>query len=520
MRTISLRPLNFLLLIFDAWGVFLISSTGNYDIFQLQNIICFLFLILAPGVLTLYALRLRDLPVWGYISLVIAFSLLELMLAGLLGNTILPLFGVLAPLSKSFVVIEVTILVALLSLVPLVRMEDAVIPIPRYPRARDIVLSFSPVLLTFMSVLGTVRLNDGASGIVTLVMLGGIGAYLLYLLRYAEEVGGDTIPTGIFFIALALLLMTSLRGWYITGHDIQLEYKVFELTKNAGLWSMAAYRDAYNACLSITILPTVFSAVLNVYDQYIYKFYFQIFFALCPGLVYLISNRWTGRRISLLSAIYFLALPTFSSDMPFLVRQEVAFLFFGLMIYVLFEPAFSIRLRRLLFMMMGAGVIISHYSTTYTVLLILGITVASRPLVALTLRYLQGRGFLRECALDATVRYITGGMVLALVLLSFVWTSRRRSRSSGSSSRRRSRSSRRSDCCICSSGDHSCERSISNSIFSRRSLSSSSLATRYFPYSRLSMASSARCSRRCSCSRRSWSSAVSRWDERSLHARK
>ena len=94
---------------------------------------------------------------------------------------------------------------------------------------------------------GAFRLNNGGSGLITLAMLGEIAIYIFILYVYSDKLGENTIPTALYFIGLALLLMTSLRGWYITGHDIQVEYKVFEITKNANFWNMDFYRDAYYA---------------------------------------------------------------------------------------------------------------------------------------------------------------------------------------------------------------------------------------------------------------------------------
>ena len=64
-----------------------------------------------------------------------------------------------------------------------------------------------------------------------------------------------TLHTAIYCIALAMLLMTSLRGWYVTGHDIQDEYRVFELTKSHGEWNMTFDRDGYNTCLALQSCP-------------------------------------------------------------------------------------------------------------------------------------------------------------------------------------------------------------------------------------------------------------------------
>src|ERR1700680_2775123 len=75
----------------------------------------------------------------------------------------------------------------------------------------------------------------------------------------------------LFFIGLALLFTTSLRSWYATGHDIEREIYVFQLTNTHHIWSMAFYQDAYNACLSITILPTILTNLLVIQDIYVYK---------------------------------------------------------------------------------------------------------------------------------------------------------------------------------------------------------------------------------------------------------
>ena len=72
----------------------------------------------------------------------------------------------------------------------------------------------------------------------------------------------------------------------MTGHDIQQEYLVFQLTEFHGHWSMAYFNDPYNACLSITILPTELSRIIQVDSPYIFKLFFQMIFALCPVMAY------------------------------------------------------------------------------------------------------------------------------------------------------------------------------------------------------------------------------------------
>jgi uncharacterized membrane protein len=412
-----------LLIAVATWfALFLALSFENYNSFQLLNIIGFISLAILPGFLTIIAGKIRGLPFWGYMTLAIGFSLLELIVMALIGNTLLPLAGISRPLDKPVLLLELYSLIGILVALAWIRMKDIEIRIKKYilfDTFRDLALSFTPIFFLALSIFGAIRLNNGGSNILTMIMLGTMGIYIGILTYYSKECDENTLPTAIFFMALSLLLMTSLRGWFVTGHDIQQETQFFELAKINGFWSVATSSDAYNACLSITILPTIFANLLNVADQYIFKFFFQIFFALCPVLVYLIGRQWTGRRISLLGAIYFMAFPTFFTDMPFIVRQEIAFVFFGLMLYLIFEPALTLRIRRILFTMMGIGVVLSHYSTTYTVLVIFGLVVISTPLLVKLFKILK----LPAVGASSGKSKINILMVGFLLLFSFLWTS-------------------------------------------------------------------------------------------------
>jgi uncharacterized membrane protein len=169
----------------------------------------------------------------------------------------------------------------------------------------------------------------------------------------------------IYLLAAALLLMTSLRGWYVTGHDVQTEYRTFQLTLAHGAWRMSEFRSPYYACLSITILPAEIARLVLVSGPYVYKVCFQLLFAVCPVLVFTISRRYFSRPVSVLAAVYFTGFPTFFSDMPFLNRQEIAFLFAGAAVLAITSTTRPAGWRRVVFGLAAAGVELSHYSTMY-----------------------------------------------------------------------------------------------------------------------------------------------------------
>jgi len=216
--------------------------------------------------------------------------------------------------------------------------------------------------------------------------------------------------------------MTSLRGWFVTGHDIQTEYQVFQLTQASGRWEIAAFHNAYNACLSLTVLPTELADVLRVDGPYIYKVFFQLIFALCPVLVYTIARRYWPASTAILAAIYFISFPTFFNDMPFINRQEIALLFVCVAVLAITNTSWDGRRRRLTFIVACVGVEVSHYSSTYILLGFLVIAWALNACVRLLGRLRRRRAAHAEAPAWATATRTVGiGSVFAVGALTFGW---------------------------------------------------------------------------------------------------
>jgi uncharacterized membrane protein len=220
-----------------------------------------------------------------------------------------------------------------------------------------------------------------------------------------------------------------LRGLYITGHDVQREYMVFELAKNHGLWDIDLFKNSYNACLSITLLPTLLFKLLHFFDPNVYKIFFQILFAIVPSIIYLVSKRYVSPLIAFVASLYFISFPTFFGDMPMLNRQEIAFLFLALMIFSIFEREWPLPTRRWLFTLFGFGLIFSHYSTTYTVIAILIFILVARFIVRKLTRYRFYQRLFADSAIrelrneDQPNKYlISVPIVILLGFSSFFWS--------------------------------------------------------------------------------------------------
>ncbi len=224
-----------------------------------------------------------------------------------------------------------------------------------------------------------------------------------------------------FLVATSLLLATSLRGWTITGHDIQAEFLAFRLTDDAQRWQMGALENAYNACLSVNILPTVLTQTTGLSGEVVFKVLLQLVFAIVPVLTFLYSRRFLSRRLALVATTFTVAFPTFFVDMPYLVRQEMAFFFLALLLLAATDR--RTPWQRPMVALFGLGVVLSHYSTTYVMLMgLVAAVVAMVVLQAVRHRFRGQEGTARTAARATFGLVLLNPVVIAfLVVASLLW---------------------------------------------------------------------------------------------------
>jgi hypothetical protein len=323
--------------------------------------------VVLPGLLVVACLGARRLTLpTGLFA--IGFGVLFLYTVGLVANTLPRLAGVERPLHTPAVWLVFNAGYLGLALLATLRFRGAGTRRPWRPPSRTAAAVCGlAVVVPILAVLGAFTLNNG--GDETLAVRALIVAVVVvpvtYLLRH--RVGDATLVTVIACVTLALLLATSLRGWYISGQDMQHEFQVFRLAVEQGRWDVSAYADPYNACLSVTLLPVVLSELLRVDGSVVFKLLDQALFVVVPVTLFCVARRFVGRGGAFLLAVLFVGLPTFSIDTPFITRQLLAFVFVALAVAAVFvrsEPWLRLR-RRTVLVLLAAGVVTSHYSTAY-----------------------------------------------------------------------------------------------------------------------------------------------------------
>jgi uncharacterized membrane protein len=375
------------------------------------NILISLVLLGIPGLLLLSALKIRNINPWEYFVYTIGLSVAFIMFSGLAINWLLPRLNITdKPLSTIPLLLSFDVAFSLLGTIAYMRNRDIALEIkfPRLDRLNKFFI-IAPVVLLTLSVLGAMIQNNGGSNILSMMMLGETAAYFFLAVSFRDKLNSNVYPWAILWISLSLLLSNSLRGWHLIGWDISQEYEVFQLTSSFGHWAFSNFENAYNACLSLTILPSVLSTFLKINPEYIFKLIVQLIFSTLPLGLYILFRRYSTVLAAFLGSMLFIFQEWFMHEVTTYVRQELALFFFVLSILVLFNKKISKTPRNMLALIFGFSTVVSHYSTAYIALFLF------------LFAYLVNL-FMRAIFKDkGRIHHISGVFVLSLIAFTIIW---------------------------------------------------------------------------------------------------
>lgn len=339
------------------------TLTGNHIIATALGLPSYLIL---PGYLVQLATRRKLELTLPNLLYAIGLSLLFWLLGGLAINSILPFWHVNTPLQLRYVLALYGAAVSLLLVaIALRRPQVPCIPIALPTMAEKFAVA-GAATFPALSVMGATMLNNGGSGLLSILMLVCACLYIVAVAFGHRRLRLPIFPIAIFGLASALLLMYSMRSWHVIGWDIHHEVEVYQATLVNSRWRMSYFPGLdYNACLSLTILPTVLSKLLHITPDYMFKFIYQLIFAVTPLAIYATARRFLPAVMAFLAAVLFISQNWFFELMPALARQEIAIVFFALFVLALTDVALTKSSRRGLLYAFSVAIVVSHYSTAY-----------------------------------------------------------------------------------------------------------------------------------------------------------
>jgi len=347
-------------LLLAVTGLVGIGSLGM-DVPGLRQVAGFIFLTFIPGALILRILKIHNISATESLVYSAGLSIAFIMFSGAFINFILPLTGIPQPISLLPVTASITVLTLILMAVAFVRDRSFTGPRRTPPKEK---LQLPPVLflilLLLLTILSVALVDSYQNNILLIICLITI-AGIVGLAAFGKFIQPCLYPFAIFIIGLCLLYQTTLMSPYLVGQDIYTEYHFYRLVANAGFWD-AAFPSTVNSCLSINILAPVYSLVLGIDGRWVFKATYPLLFALVPLILFHIFRQQMSPKKAFLSAFFFVAVPTFSLEMISLCRQQVAELFFALVILLLVDRRLSMRPKLTLISIFAISVVVSHYA--------------------------------------------------------------------------------------------------------------------------------------------------------------
>jgi len=388
---------------------FIIYVLVLFDIPVARQIIGFLYFTTIPGFIAIKLLKLNELDMLEIVLFSVGFSVAFLMLAGLLINEFCFLFGLSEPLSLMPLMIILNSFILVGGILACLRSEG--IKLSEVKTSGLSPLALLLIGLPVLSVVGAMWVNAYENNLILLFMI--IAISLLFVIGVISKklLPPKLYPFALFMIAISLLFHSSFISNYIVsfGSDVLLEHFVFKTTQNNAYWSSTNlyFGDIgygrMNSMLSVTILPTIYSSLLNMDSTWVFKMLFPLIFSFVPLGLYQVWRGYVGKKYAFVSAFFFMAFLVFYTEMLGLNRQMVAELFFVLLLLVVLNKKMKPPSKMVCFMIFSFGLVTSHYGLSQFFLFFISLI------------------FISLFVVKRPSRNITASMVVLFFIVMFTW---------------------------------------------------------------------------------------------------
>jgi uncharacterized membrane protein len=403
-------------LLFGILSILMLDCLAiGFNIPFLRQFLGLIITLSMPGFLLIVLFNFVCANLWEYWVMSLGLSIAFLEFMGLLFNQVFIQFNFADPLTEMKLISLVVSGCLGIGLLIWFRKRDLqdYLQVAEHSSTTGVSL-FIPALFPMLGGVGAIFLNNRGNNFIAVTALILISVFVLFVVWKHEQISEDLLGFSILMIGLALLLSFSLRSWHISGWDINQEYYVYQLTKFHQEWRIDFFRDPYNACLSLTILPAILNSFLGINEEFLFKVIYPSIFAFVPLIIYLSVKKYVAPILAFLASMFFIFQPWFIQPAPALARQEIGLLFFALFIWVTFHQRFSRLQRNSLQILFGAAIITSHYSTAYIGLIFFTLTCLGS--------FVFRKFFRAGNSGDLMTQSISGWVLLVLFCFTFYWS--------------------------------------------------------------------------------------------------
>ena len=380
---VNLRGKGFLLVV--MFVQLMVYITVLFDIRFARQVVGFIYFTFFSGFVILKLLGLNELNWTETVLFSLGLSITFLMIAGFLINELGFLFGVSQPLSLTPLLAFLNGIILAFTFLVYLRDKSVKVLSSDSLRVSRSILVF--MVLPVLSIVGAMCVNVYGNNLLLLSMMIVISLLFIFCVLFKKPFATNLYPFAVLMIAIALLYHSSFISNYLVafGSDLAGEYFVFKTTEVNAHWSSIEpyIRGGWpsfgrlNAMLSITILPTVYSSLLNIDSIWIFKMIFPLIFAFVPLGLYQVWQTYVSKKYAFMAAFLFMADMTFYTEMLGLNRQMIAELFFVLLLLVITHKKMKPSNKILCFMIFSFGLVTSHYGLAELLLFLFSVALLS-----------------------------------------------------------------------------------------------------------------------------------------------
>ncbi|MEM3769705.1 MAG: DUF2206 domain-containing protein [Candidatus Bathyarchaeia archaeon] len=326
----------------------------------------FAYFTLMPGLLIIQLLKPKDLRKTEILTFSVGISVALLMFIGLFVNELGFSIGITRPLS----------LVPLLTALNIFILASTILVISKgdYTILQKIKINEKPhtihlliLLIITTSILGAIWVTIYRNNTILMLTIALIAITFSIGLFSNKVFPPKSYKIAILGIALAILLHATLIYKYPIpyGSDTSYELYIYESTENKAYWNSTLFRDQLhgrlNSMASITVLPTIYSTILNLDPLYVRKILYAVIFSFVPLILFQFWQKNFGYKRSFIAVFFFMSSITFFTEMVGLGRQMIAELFFALLLIIIFNRKRTF-FDNACYAIFSVALVISHYA--------------------------------------------------------------------------------------------------------------------------------------------------------------
>jgi len=333
-----------------------------------RQIVGFIYLTFVLGFLLLCISRIvNHLSLAEIILYSAGMSLSTLMFLGFFINIIYPYIGI-KPITEQSLVITLCVFVLLATayIIYTGKLMNFKLELVLVNNNKDVVASV--ILFTFLpliSIIGSYLLAYKNTNVIILILYLVI-SLIPFIIMLKKSIIENFYPIYIWIISISLIfsVVLSLKHLTLYRSDAVIEYAYANIVIKNGIWDNSLYGN-FNAMLGITILHPIYSILLNIELENVFKFIYPVIYSLTPVALYLAYKQQTDCKIAFLSTFLFMSIFTFYIVLSRNTRTGLAELFLALIILTLVNTNINYDKKKIIFMLLALSIVTSHYGTSY-----------------------------------------------------------------------------------------------------------------------------------------------------------